>query len=286
MIGRPTRPLAAALLLLTAVCGAGCVDEEPAVPDLVAEIGDRALGYERFAAYLEENSVDPESGWGSDVLSALFDQFLGEELLLHVAVEQGLVDEDDSLRLAVERLLDEADDEIGETEIAVYYRRYRSRFERPERVRVLQLLLPDQAAVDQALAELADGASFTELAERLSQVPVGAIGDGDSTIGRDDLPPAFAEAIFALAPGEVSAPVATDYGFHLFQVVERLPAGAVPMAAVAAEIAESLRRERADERLAQLVSEARRRYNVRVFGRNLPFNYQGKYSDGPSASQG
>ena len=84
----------------------------------------------------------------------------------------------------------------------------------------------------------------------------------------------------------VSAPVATDYGFHLFQVVERLPAGTVPMSAVAAEIRETLRRERTEQRLAELVGEARRRYNVRVFGRNLPFNYQGLYSDGSPASQG
>jgi len=145
--------------------------------------------------------------------------------------------------------------------------------------------LPDQATVDLAQAELAAGAEFTELAERLSQVPVGAIGDKDSAVAREDLPPAFAEAIFALEAGEVSAPVATDYGFHLFQVVERLPAGALPMSAVAAEIRETLRREGTEQRLAELVAEARERYNVRVFSRNLPFNYQGIYSDASPASQ-
>ena len=40
------------------------------------------------------------------------------------------------------------------------------------------------------------------------------------------------------------------------------------------------------KRLAELVAEARGRYNVRVFGRNLPFNYQGFYSDGPQAPPG
>ena len=49
-------------LLLAAV--AGCGGEEPAAPDLAARIGDRALGYEEFEAYLAENSVDPEFGWG------------------------------------------------------------------------------------------------------------------------------------------------------------------------------------------------------------------------------
>lgn len=274
-----------AVLPLVLLAG-GCGGEEPAVPDLAARIGNLGVGYEEFEAYLAENSVDPDFGWGSDVLSALFDQFLDEELLRRLAVERGLAEDNAGRRPAVERLLGEAGDGIGELEVAAYYRRHRSRFERPERARVRQILLFDQAAVDLAQAELADGAAFTELAERLSQVPAGAIGDSDAALAREDLPPAFATAIFALEPGEVSAPVATDYGFHLFQVVERLPAGEVPMSAVSAEIRQTLRRERAEQWLAELVAEARGRYNVRVFGRNLPFNYQGLYSDGLPTPQG
>ena len=275
-----------ALPMLLALAGAGCGGEEPAVPDLAARIDDRALGYEEFETYLSENSVDPDFGWGSDVLSALFDQFLDEELLRQLAIDRGAASPESGRRRAVERLLEEAGDGIGEMEIAAYYRRNRSLFERPERARVRQILLPDRAAVERARAELEAGTAFPELAERLSQVPLGAVGDGDSGVARDDLPPAFAEAIFALEPGEISQPVATDYGFHLFQVVERLPAGTVPLDSVAAEIRETLRRERAEGRLAELVGEARGRYNVRVFGRNLPFNYQGLYSDGSQAPQG
>jgi len=277
--GLPAALLAA---LLAGSCGGG----EPAVPDLAARIGEKAVGYGEFESYLEENSVDPEFGWGSDVLSALFDQFLDEELLRHLAVERGLAEEVAGRRQSVDLLLGEVDNGIGELEVEAYYRRNRARFERPERARVRQILLADQAAVDRAQTELAAGAPFSELAERLSQVPAGAIGDSDQALARADLPPAFADAIFALEPGEVSPPVATDYGFHLFQVVDRLPAGAVPLAAVAAEIREILRRERAEQRLQELVAAARERYTVRVFGRNLPFNYQGLYSDGSPASQG
>jgi parvulin-like peptidyl-prolyl isomerase len=262
----------------------GCGGGEPAVPDQAARIDATAIGYGEFEAYLEENSVDPSFGWGSDVLSALLDQFLDERLLHRLAVDRGLADEAAGSRAAVEQLL-ESDEDIGELEIAAYYRRHSARFERPERARVHQILLPDEATVDRAQAELAAGAAFLEVAERLSQVPVAAIGDSDAALAREDLPPAFAEAIFALEPGEVSAPVATDYGFHLFQVVERLPAGPEALSAVAAEIGETLRRERAEERLKALVAEARERYNVRVFGRNLPFNYQGLYRDGSPASQ-
>ncbi len=283
MRGRP-RTRSTVALSLVVLLALACGGEEPAAPDLAARVGERGVGYEEFEAYLEENSVDPDFGWGSDVLSALFDQFLDEELLRRLAVDRGLAEEETGRRQSVELLLGREGQAVDELEVAAYYRRHRQRFERPERARVRQILLPDRPAVDRALAELEAGASFEELAERLSQVPTGSIGD--AALGRDELPPAFAEAIFALEPGEVSEPVATDYGFHLFQVIERLPAGPVPLATVADEIRETLRREAADRALRELVRQARERYNVTVFERNLPFNYQGLYSDGSSAATG
>ncbi len=271
-------------LTLALLGAAGCRGEEPAAADLAARVDDRGVAYAEFESYLTESSVDPGYGWGSDVLSALFDQFLDEELLRRLAVDRGLADAESSRRVATEKLLEQAVGEggVGEQEIAAYYRRHRAEFERPARARVRQLLLADRAEVDRALAELAAGTSFEELARRLSQEPLGGIGDGDAALAPGDLPPVFADAIFALEPGEVSAPVATDYGFHLFQVTELLPAGAPPLAAVADEIAETLHRQLVERRLAELVGEARQRYNVEVFGRNLPFNYQGLYSDGSS----
>ena len=78
---------------------------------------------------------------------------------------------------------------------------------------------------------------------------------------------------------EFSDVVAADYGFHIFQVVERLPARSVPLAEARAEIERQLRRRLADAELAELVDSARNRYNVRVHRRNLPFNYAGHYLD-------
>ncbi|MFQ5351041.1 MAG: hypothetical protein ACE5EG_11410, partial [Thermoanaerobaculia bacterium] len=134
--------------LLLGLLAGGCGGEEPAAPDLAARIGDSAVAYAEFETYLAENSVDPDFGWGSDVLSALFDQFLDEELLHRLAVDRELVKGDAGRRAAVEALLSDAGDGIGEADVAMYYRQHRSRFERPERARVRQILLPDQAMVD------------------------------------------------------------------------------------------------------------------------------------------
>ena len=73
--------------------------------------------------------------------------------------------------------------------------------------------------------------------------------------------------------------VPASYGFHIFQVVSRQPAEVVTLAAARGEIVAKLREERGDRRLRALVEEARGRYNTKVYERNLPFGYEGAYSE-------
>jgi parvulin-like peptidyl-prolyl isomerase len=138
------------------------------------------------------------------------------------------------------------------------------------------------------LREIAAGADFGAVADRLSRSTEsgtsGGAGGDQGELSRQDLPPAFADIIFALQPGEVSRLVPADYGFHIFQVTSRSPSEVVPLAAARAEIAERLREQRADELLAELVRDARRRYNVELYERNLPFEYRGSYSHAPKTS--
>jgi parvulin-like peptidyl-prolyl isomerase len=115
------------------------------------------------------------------------------------------------------------------------------------------------------------------VARRVSRDPSAEGGGYQGELAEADLPPSFAPIIFALGPGQVSRPVAADYGFHIFQVMERLPAGVVPFEAARAEIAGRLRQERGDRLLTSLVQEARRRYHIEVYERNLPFGYEGVY---------
>ena len=92
--------------------------------------------------------------------------------------------------------------------------------------------------------------------------------EGDLSSG--DLPPVLADTIFGLEPGEVSEVVAADYGFHIFQVVERLPPEQMELARAEERIREILRRELVDDGLEKLVVEARERYNVQVFPAQYP----------------
>ena len=266
------------LFLLTSLLGA-CARAEPPAPDVVARIGDQQVRYSEFEEWVAQTAGDSDSVLASDVLSQLFDQFLDEKVLVRMAGDRGLLKSTErGPRDAIDVLLRKGSEaEPAEEEIARYYEQRRQEFVRPERVRLRQILTEDRAAAEQALQQLAAGDDFIEVARRLSRDPSAQTGGYQGELSRDDLPPAFADVIFALAPGEVSRIVPAEYGFHIFQVIDRPAAGVVPLEDAREEIVERLRQERADRHLAELVREGRTQYNVEVHGRNLPFNYQGSY---------
>ena len=260
--------------------GAACQQDEPPAPDLVVRIGEDEVRYGRFEEYVKRTAGDGETVLAGDVLSQLFDQFLDEELLVRLAVDRGLAKDGTtaaSRRRAVDALLAADLKEPGAEEIAAYYQAHREEFARPERVRLRQILTEDRATAERALRELRRGTDFAAVARQLSRDPSAASGGFQGELAREDLPPGFGDVIFSLQAGEVSRLVPAEYGFHIFQVVSRSPAEIVPLEAAGPEIAERLRQERADRLLGELVGEARRRYNVEVHHRNLPFEYRGSY---------
>ena len=264
------------LLCLALLLGA-CGGDNLAAPDIVAQIDDQQVHYSEFEMYLEENSVESGLALASDVLSELFDQFLDEELLRRVAVERDLIGETDSRRTAVRAVVGQLEaGTIPADLITAYYRDHGREFELEERVRLRQVLVEDRATADEVHRRMVAGVSFEEVLGDAESSSTAVWGD-EGELSPGDLPPALADTIFALQPGEVSDVVAADYGFHIFQVVERLPPEHMELAEAEEWIRRMLRRELVDDGLAELVAEARKRYNVQVFRRNIPFNYAGAY---------
>ncbi|HXF82718.1 MAG TPA: peptidylprolyl isomerase [bacterium] len=109
---------------------------------------------------------------------------------------------------------------VSEPEIAVYYREHRREYDRPEQVRVRHILVETEAEARFVLARLARGEKFEDLARQLSKDPGSREQGGDlGFVARGQLVPEFEQAAFALAPGQVSPIVKTQYGYHVIQGV-------------------------------------------------------------------
>jgi parvulin-like peptidyl-prolyl isomerase len=260
--------------LLAAGCGRGA---PPPGPDVAARIAGADVRYEEFELYLRRNVGEGAGALASQALSRLLDEFLSEESLRRLAVDRGLVDPAAERAQAAEALLAAAPRPAPTAaEIAAFYAAHLADYERPERVELRQVLSEDRTAAERARRELAAGAPFATVVSRLGAAGTSASGEL-GTLARDELPAAFADAVFGLRDGEVSPVLAAEYGFHVFQVVRRLPAETLPLEAARADVVRRLAGESADRAHRELVAAARSRYAVEVYDRNLPFNYRGAF---------
>lgn len=71
--------------------------------------------------------------------------------------------------------------------------------------------------------QITEGADFAELAKKHSTCPSGQKGGSLGQFKKGAMVPEFDEVIFSDLPiGEVSAPVKTDFGYHLIEVEKRM----------------------------------------------------------------
>jgi len=86
-------------------------------------------------------------------------------------------------------------------------------------VEASHILVATKDLADQLAAELSGGADFAELAKANSTDTSTAGNGGDlGWFTADEMVGPFSEAAFALQPGGTSAPVQTEYGWHLIRV--------------------------------------------------------------------
>ncbi len=246
--------------------------------DAAARIGEEAVPYRLFEQYLERNVGRGETALSPAALTHLFDQFLDEEVLYQQALGKKWIAPGGSRREAIEAALSQAASMgVDEAAVSAYYEEHRGEFERPERVRLRQILVAEQAQAKEALAALAAGEDFAQVAQRISIDPNASRGGDQGELAEADLPPAFVGPVFGLRAGEISPIVEAEYGFHIFQVVAREPPQIVPLEVAYQEILQRLRQQTADHHLGELLEKARGRYNIQIYEQNLPFEYRGTY---------
>ena len=118
-----------------------------------------------------------------------------------------------------------------------------------------------RAKADQLHARLLQAPErFAELARRFSDCASGAEGGRLGQLGPGETTPPFEAALQRLAPGDISTPVETAYGFHLIRLLRRGEPRRLPFEAVSSVIADRLT-EQAHRRaiaryIAQLIAQA------------------------------
>lgn len=135
----------------------------------------------------------------------------------------------------------------SEEELRAEYERRRASYTVFEQRRASQLLASDPALSDEAHRRVQAGESLESIASALG-LPLSTLGP----VAKGVLPEELDRVLFALAPGEVSAPVQTAFGWHLLRLDGIEPERVRSFAEVREELRRELGRRAAMDRLPQL----------------------------------
>ncbi len=168
--------------------------------------------------------------------------------------------------------------QITPTEVKAYYEQHKADFERPEQIRLSEILVPvtgpkdaegkegpvddatvaaAQAKADALEADLKKGTPFDELAKNNSAGPTAAQGGDLGYFKRGMLAKQLEDQTFALQAGGTTPPIRTKQGFVILRVTEHTPAGVPDLKQVENQIQEKLYYSKLDPALKDFINKLR-----------------------------
>jgi peptidyl-prolyl cis-trans isomerase C len=207
-------------------------------PEIVDMLIDRELLYQTA----QKRNIKIRSPWVERALQELkaeigstadFDAYLKKTGLndkkLRERIRKGLIVKRLLHRDVLRRI------RVSEAEMQAFFRRYPDYFIRQDKVRVRQIFVAfphggDISARGESLIRiqslqdrLRQGEAFAALALEYSDDPSRARGGDLGYLEHRQMIGAFADAAFALEPGQVSDIVESRFGYHLIKMVDRIP---------------------------------------------------------------
>lgn len=196
---------------------------------------------------------------------ALFDgileQLIQQTILSQKAEEPGpvvelqLENQERTLRAGV-AMKDLMDDQLTDAAIQAAYDEKFADAEPSKEFNASHILVESEDEAKALIAELEGGADFAELAKEKSTGPSGPNGGELGWFGPGMMVKEFEDAVVGMEPESVSAPIQTQFGWHVIRLNETRMKDAPVLEEVRAEIAEELQQKIIADTLANLTEEA------------------------------
>ncbi len=249
--------LAATLALVPLTASAQEAQPDPGRDPVVATIDGDGI---RLSEVIDSRSLLPQQYQSMQIeamFPALVERLIDMRLVAGEARANGLADDPDVRRelaqienqiISQVFLTRRIDAMVTEDLVQSRYDEHIAALTPDEEVSARLILLETEEDALAVIVSLQDGADFVELAAEKSIGPSADRGGDIGYFGRDNVVPEFADAAFALEPGQISeTPVQSEFGWHVIKVDDRR--------SIASPTLEEMREELVTEISQQLIAE-------------------------------
>ncbi|HVJ51211.1 MAG TPA: peptidyl-prolyl cis-trans isomerase [Aliidongia sp.] len=146
-----------------------------------------------------------------------------------------------------------AEVQITDDQLKDSYQQRLGDFTRPEKRHLLQMVLPDEKAANDAEAALVGGQKFEEVAKNIAKQDPTTIDLG--SVLRTELPKEVADAAFEAKDGEITKPVKSPLGWHILKVAGVEAGGSKSFDEVKTQLEADLRKDAEGDALYKLTNK-------------------------------
>ncbi|AYA74958.1 foldase [Bacillus sp. Y1] len=199
-------------------------------------------------------------------LATLAESYGGETALEEAVVATGMTMDDvrdDIINYIKTEKLIEPRIEITDEELQTYFDENKDTFATAEQVQASHILVADEATANEVKSKLDAGEDFSELAKEYSTDTTTAESGGDlGYFSSGDMVAEFEEVAFALGVDEISAPVKTEYGYHIIKVVDHQEAKEANFEDSKEEITDTLMNDKMSTEYTVWLEELKEEYEI------------------------
>ena len=149
-------------------------------------------------------------------------------------------------------------------EIKIYFHKNRKEFRSPEMLRFRQIVCKSKKEAENLRDRIHAGEDMGKLAKKYSIAPEAEACGEVGWIARGNLDESMEDALFSMQSGKISPIIKTSFGYHLFEVMSRAPAGVKGLPEVMPEIESQLLRQKQEVFYKKWLEKLRSDFKVEV----------------------
>lgn len=196
---------------------------------VLAKVGDREILEKNILEFIKIMGPEGKQYNNPEGKKRILDELVAQQLLLEDAKKHHLEEEEDfkkELEIAKETVLKQyaikklfKDINITEEELKKYYEDNKERFRTPKTILTKHILVEDKKEANKIKEEIEKGEiSFEDAARKYSTCPSKENGGDLGEVREGQMVPEFEKALFSQNPDVISAPVKTQFGYHLIKI--------------------------------------------------------------------
>lgn len=266
------KKIAAVMMVgLMVVFGAGTVWGK----DVLATVGDLEITARDIADRIQQMPPDYQKFYNTDQgKSQLLGQMVKEKLVYLQSKKEGY-DTNAEVLAELERIKSNVmvrqfirDSfltlKTGEADLKAYYEKNKAEFSEGAKIHAKHILCKTEEEAEAARQRVLKGEAFEDVAKEVSTGPSGKQGGDLGWFGKGQMVKPFEDAAFALEKDGMSAPVQSQFGYHIIKVYDIKAAAVKSFEEVRKELEAKLNGQKQQKHMDDLIEKLKAEYPVTI----------------------